>query len=59
MQFLRDFNSFYEDVGDLPEQTMAFARLDKDKGFFPENCAWLSKSESGGLDVATYQKKRP
>jgi hypothetical protein len=47
----RDFGSFYRDVGDPPRQGMAFTRLNKKKGFFPENCAWLSKSESSKLNA--------
>ncbi|NEQ41508.1 MAG: GIY-YIG nuclease family protein [Okeania sp. SIO3I5] len=52
----RDFNHFFRDVGNPPEQGMAFTRLDKSQGFFPSNCAWLTKSEASKLNAA-YMKK--
>ena len=36
---------------------MAFTRLDKAKGFYPDNCAWLSKSEASKLN-ASYMKEK-
>lgn len=48
----RKFEAFFEDVGQPPEPGMAFARRDKFKGFLPENCAWLTKSESSRLNAA-------
>ena len=48
-------NQQTDERGQPPEQGMAFARRDKLKGFFPENCAWLTKSESGKLN-ATHVK---
>ncbi len=48
----RDFESFLKDVGQPPETGMAFARLDKSEGFYPSNCAWLSKSESSRINAA-------
>lgn len=53
----RDFKRFLEDVGNPPEGNMAFSRLDKDKGFFPENCAWLTKREASMIN-AEYMKKK-
>lgn len=53
----RDFKQFLEDIGNPPEDGMAFSRLDKDKGFFPENCAWLTKSEAGVIN-AEYRKRK-
>ncbi|ABE43854.1 GIY-YIG nuclease family protein [Polaromonas sp. JS666] len=47
----RDFQTFFKDVGQPPEPGMAFTRLDKSKGFFPENCVWLTKSESSRLNA--------
>ena len=52
----RDFDNFFQDVGHPPNQNMAFTRLDKTKGFFPNNCAWLTKSESSRLN-AGYMKQ--
>lgn len=53
----RDFTAFYQDVGPRPASGMAFARLDKSKGFYPDNCAWLSKSEASRLN-ALYMKEK-
>ena len=41
----REFDAFHADVGDPPDTNMAFTRLNKELGFFPDNCLWLSKSE--------------
>jgi hypothetical protein len=35
---------------------MAFTRLDKKKGYFPENCAWVTKSEASKIN-AKYMKE--
>lgn len=35
----KDFNNFLNDVGEAPLKTR-FTRIDKEKGFFPENCEW-------------------
>lgn len=48
----RKFEAFFSEVGQSPEIGMAFSRLDKSKGFFPENCKWMSKSESSKLNAA-------
>jgi predicted GIY-YIG superfamily endonuclease len=53
----RNFENFLQDVGNPPEQGIAFSRLDKDKGFFPDNCAWLTKSESSKINV-NYMKQK-
>lgn len=52
----RNFNNFFQDVGNPPKQEMAFTRLDKREGFFPNNCAWLTKSEASKINVA-YMKE--
>jgi predicted GIY-YIG superfamily endonuclease len=52
----RDFNNFFQDMGNPPEKEMAFTRLDKSKGFYPNNCAWLTKSEASRINAA-YMKK--
>lgn len=51
-----DFHNFLSDVGNPPEKQMALTRIDKTKGFFPENCAWLTKSEASKIN-AEYMKK--
>ena len=47
---------FINDVGEPTQKNMAFTRLDKEKGFYPDNCAWLTKSESSKIN-AEYMKK--
>lgn len=42
----RNFETFLKDVGEPPSHNVVFSRLDKSKGYFPENCLWLSKQES-------------
>lgn len=50
------FDNFYSDVGDPPDKNMAFTRIDKSNGFFPNNCAWMTKSEASKIN-AKYMKK--
>jgi len=38
-----DFANFYNDMGECPENGR-FIRLDKTKGFTPENCRWASET---------------
>ncbi len=52
----RDFRQFYNDVGEPPEEGMAFTRINKSKGFYPENCAWMTKSQASKIN-AEYMKK--
>ena len=53
----RDSKQFLQDVGNPSEEGMAFSRLDKDKGFFPDNCAWLTKSESSMINAKHMREK--
>ncbi|WP_212634815.1 GIY-YIG nuclease family protein [Runella slithyformis] len=52
----KDFHTFLKDVGFPPNQGMMFSRLDKNEGFYPQNCAWLTKSEGSKIS-ADYQSK--
>lgn len=52
----RAFPEFFKDVGQPPTKGMAFTRLDKAKGFYPENCAWLTKSEASTINAAHMKK---
>lgn len=36
----RVFDNFHKDVGDQKDKNMSFVRIDKTKGYFPENCRW-------------------
>lgn len=49
----RTFEGFLGTVGQPPEPGMAFARFDKSRGFFPENCAWMSKHNASKLNAAS------
>lgn len=48
----RTFEGFLTAVGQPPAPGMAFVRLDKRRGFFPENCGWMTKSEASKLNAA-------
>lgn len=52
----KNFSGFLEDVGQPPQAGMAFARLDKNLGYFPDNCAWMSKSEASKINAAHMKK---
>ncbi len=52
----KDFKSFRNDVGEPTSNDMAFTRLNKKKGYFPENCVWLTKSEASKV-TAKYMKE--
>lgn len=47
------FEDFLAAVGQPPEPGMAFVRLDKSRGFFPNNCAWMSKHDASKLNAAS------
>lgn len=53
----RDASTFIQDVGQPTENGMVFARLDKSRGFFPDNCRWMTKSEASRL-AAVRQNSR-
>ena len=53
----RNFDLFLNEVGQPPEAGMAFTRLDKSEGFFPDNCAWLSKNDASRINAA-YMKSQ-
>lgn len=52
----QQFENFLQDVGQPPQNGLSFARLDKAQGFFPDNCAWMTRSQAGQINAA-YMKK--
>lgn len=48
----KHFDEFLKDNGQPPEPGMAFTRLDKSIGFFPDNCKWLTKSHASMINAA-------
>jgi hypothetical protein len=52
----KEFDRFLTANGQPPSKGMAFARLDKSKGYVPENCKWMSKSEASKINAA-YMKE--
>lgn len=53
----REFAVFFKEVGHPPTKGMAFTRLNKAKGFYPHNCAWLTKSVASKINAANMKKK--
>ena len=52
-----DSSLFCKDVGEPEDASFIFARIDKSKGFTPNNCRWISKSEASKLNTQ-WQKRR-
>lgn len=50
----RNSQDFIAGVGQPPHHDMAFIRLDKSKGFFPENCVWAFKSEAASRAASSH-----
>jgi len=40
------FENFYSDMGDLPFYDAQLDRIDNEKGYFKENCRWVSAKEN-------------
>jgi hypothetical protein len=40
------FENFYADCGDRPEENLQLSRIDTEKGFFKDNCRWMSIAEA-------------
>lgn len=51
-QSWKDFDTFYQDVGQPERPGMVFARINKKLGFSPENCSWMTKSEASRINAA-------
>lgn len=47
-----NFQTFLKDMGQPRELGQVLARLDKGKGFTPDNCAWMGKSEASKRNAA-------
>lgn len=45
-RWLNSFENFLEDMGLKPAKGYHIDRIDNDKGYFKENCQWLSPSEN-------------
>lgn len=41
----REFESFRDDVGEPLDSNFVFFRLDRTKGFYKDNCAWMTRKE--------------
>lgn len=45
-RWLESFENFLSDMGN-PVDGISLERIDNDKGYYPENCKWIPKSEQG------------
>lgn len=43
-QWVECFQTFYDDVGPSPKGTI-ITRIDPSRGFFPDNCCWVTRQE--------------
>jgi hypothetical protein len=46
-RWLLSFDAFVKDAGEPPTPKHIFGRIDTDKGFTPDNCKWMTRSERG------------
>lgn len=53
----RDFFEFRKDVGEPTESEMVFKRLDHSKGYFPDNCSWVTKKDAARINAEFLKKK--
>lgn len=53
----KNFDLFFEDNGQPPQEGMAFSRINKAEGFFPGNCRWMTKSEASKINAAYMKMK--
>lgn len=54
----QSFDTFLADVGHPTSPDLIFARLDKSRGFFPDNCAWITRSKAASLAAIWASKNR-
>lgn len=52
------FENFYNDVGEPINDKTVFARKDKERGFHPDNWAWMTKSDASKIAAQCLNKKK-
>lgn len=45
-KWLNDFDSFVEDMGKKPFKNAQIDRIDSDKGYYPDNCRWVTPHDN-------------
>ena len=51
------YENFKRDVGEPPDNSYVFCRLNKSKNFEPGNCKWMPMSEAASLAAKSQKKK--
>ena len=42
----KEFENFYEDMGDRPGDNYQLDRINNDKGYSPDNCQWITQQDN-------------
>ena len=57
-RWLESFDNFYDDMGGRPFKGAQLDRTDNDKGYYPENCRWVTAFENSMNRNVSYNEDR-